>query len=148
MTKTKQNTIRSHMGGRDYLGIKGIRGQFVSSGEMLGWQPICKFPLLVGSPSSQMMGTIKSPRSPFVPLVWKISSTFNVLLVLDQQGHSICTSELHLHVYQGLLFTGYGNYISYLWWACPPKAYTCFSQRELKTEYFRGLNTQYIKRYL
>lgn len=26
--------------------------------------------------------------------------------------------------------------------------HTCFSQRELKVEYFRGLNTQYNKRYL
>lgn len=99
----------------------------MSLGEMLGWQLICKLPLLVASPSSQCNGYIKITKISlhihiFVWFVLKICTTFSVPLVLDQQGHSMYNLELHLYVHQGLLLTRCSNcYMSYLKWVIPLK---------------------------
>lgn len=155
MTKTKQNTTPCEaMWRKEQLCTEGVRGWFVSSGEMLGWQLTCRFPLTVGAPSSPNDGHNKITVISFCAHTFCAPCLENQhyiqrALVLDQQGHSIHTTEWHLCVYQGLLFTGCGNcHMPYLQWACPPTVYTGFSRRELKAEYFRGLNTQYIKRYL
>lgn len=42
-----------------------------------------------------------------------------------------------------IMYPPYNRYILFVL-----KVYTCFSQWELSVEYFRGFNTQYIKRYL